>query len=513
MNMKNDSKRLILTLVSQIITFVISMAISFFLTPYYVENVGEDAYGFIGLANNFISYIQIITVAINSMAGRFVTVAIHRNQKTEASQYFSSVLYSNILISIPLTIISTVFIYNIEKFINVPNDLLVDVKVLWALIFLGFVVSLIGNVYTISCFSNNRLDFKYKVTAESYVVRAVTIILLLRLFDASIWFYGAAAAFENIYLIIRNVFFTRKMSPDLTFHRKDASFSKIKELLVSGIWSSITKLSAILTNGLDLLIANLMIDASAMGKISIARTLPQCIIVFFALIGHAFMPEITILYAKGEMETAKEKLVSAVKLLTVFSSIPMACIYVFGMNFYSLWVPSQDSTLLYLLTIIGSMEYAVALPLEPLWNMFTVTNKVKLSSLITLITAGLSSTVTIITLNFVSDPTIKMFIIVGVSSFLALVRALTVLPIISANMIGANKKSFYSCILLSVVSTIIATGIGFGIKYLIFENTWIMFFVCCFLTALVSLLFNAFIMLNRAERRQLVIKMKSFFNI
>ena len=62
----------------------------------------------------------------------------------------------------------------------------------------------------------------------------------------------------------------------------------------------------------------------------------------------------------------------------LFAAIPIAILIGFGKEFYQLWVPNQNANLLELLTIITCFNLIFALPLEPLYNIFTVKNKIKI---------------------------------------------------------------------------------------------------------------------------------------
>ena len=73
--MKN--KQLAINMIANIISFMVNIGINFLFTPYLINTVGKEAYSFFPLANNFISYTSIITVALNSMASRFITINIH----------------------------------------------------------------------------------------------------------------------------------------------------------------------------------------------------------------------------------------------------------------------------------------------------------------------------------------------------------------------------------------------------------------------------------------------------
>ena len=71
--MKNRKGTLI-NMSAALITFAVQMFISFWLSPFVVARLGEEAYGFINLANNFVSYTGLLAVAINSMACRYISV-------------------------------------------------------------------------------------------------------------------------------------------------------------------------------------------------------------------------------------------------------------------------------------------------------------------------------------------------------------------------------------------------------------------------------------------------------
>ena len=53
-------RRLVINLFANLISFIVSFGISFFLTPYITEALGTEAYGFISLGNNFVSYVLLL---------------------------------------------------------------------------------------------------------------------------------------------------------------------------------------------------------------------------------------------------------------------------------------------------------------------------------------------------------------------------------------------------------------------------------------------------------------------
>ena len=154
----SEKKQISINIISNIVNFAVSMGISFFLTPFIVNTVGSAAYGFVSLANQFVGYIQIAVVALNSMASRFITIKIYEKDEKGAKTYFSSVFFANILMTLVLIVPITVCVMFIDRFLDIPSALVLDVKILWTIIFINFCVGLISNVFGIATYARNRLE-------------------------------------------------------------------------------------------------------------------------------------------------------------------------------------------------------------------------------------------------------------------------------------------------------------------------------------------------------------------
>ena len=504
--------RIGINLIAQVVAFAINICISFFLTPYIVNIIGIEANGFVGLANNFIEYAQLLTVAINSMVGRFVTIKIHKNQIEEANKYFTSVLVVNIVIAIILSIIFGGVIAFLTNIINISPELVTDVKLLWGFIFFNFIISLFTSVYSVSTFAKNRLELAALCNIKAYLIRAGILIVSYVFFKPVVWYIGLALSAMGVYTLITHIRYTKKLMPELKFDKKNYDFSKIKELIKSGIWNSISKLSSILSSGLDLLITNLLVSPVAMGVVSLSKIIPTIILSFFGTIANIFAPQLTISYAKGEKDDMKSQLLFAIKLFGILASIPIAIIVGLGQEFYGLWTPTQDSHLLYLLTVVSCINLAFALPVEPLYNIFTVTNKIKASSIALILFSMLSITLVFVGLSFANTDMEKMFIIVGVGSFVNAIRVLTFLPIYGAKCMGYKKTTFYPPIFKNIGLIILLSIVAFGIKNLINVNSWIALIIVAIVVGAIGLIFNFMIICTKEEKQKilLMVKQRSF---
>ena len=96
-----------------------------------------------------ISYVSIITLALTSMSGRYITISIHEKNYKKANTYFNSVLIASIILGIIIIIISFMFIFNLDMFLNVPSGIETDVKLLFILLIGNFYSGLIGTSFSV----------------------------------------------------------------------------------------------------------------------------------------------------------------------------------------------------------------------------------------------------------------------------------------------------------------------------------------------------------------------------
>lgn len=175
---RSDNKQLAINIFSNICIYVLQFVISFLLTPFIVKALGVEAYGFVGLSNNIISYTTLITVALNAMASRFISIEYHKNNIKKANVYFSSVFYGNLILGIIMMAISSVIVLYLEYIVNIPEKLVSDVKILFILLSVNAILGIITSVFNIATFVKNRIDLRSIRTAIGNVLRALSLLIV-----------------------------------------------------------------------------------------------------------------------------------------------------------------------------------------------------------------------------------------------------------------------------------------------------------------------------------------------
>lgn len=480
-----QKKRLAINIIAQIITFSVQFLISFLITPFIVQKLGADAYGFIGLTDNFVMYAQVVTIALNSMAGRFVTIAYHKNNIEEANLLFSSVFYANIFISAVILAASVLVCAYLEFIVNIPEHLIFDVKVLFTLIFFNFVISIVFSTYQVATFIKNRLELNAIRSIASNIFRVGVLLVGFGLFVPHLWYMGVAAIASTTFVAFSNVQYTKRLTPELKVSLKNFSFKHLLTIISSGIWNSFNKLGNIFGESLDLLFANLFIGPVAMGYLSISKKIPVIVLSLIGSICAAFAPSLTKKYATGDVEGMRSELLLSVKLAGALGILPCSFLFVFGKMFYQMWIPESDANCLYILTSISIMIMPIALSLEGVQNIFLITNKVRTYSICTFIFNMLVFATLFTCISFIEEDS-RIYFLVCVSAFWMMLKVVLFLPMYSAKCINEKYYFFYPSILRVLITLLVCCSALEAINNVLCIDSWLYLILAGLFTVIID---------------------------
>jgi O-antigen/teichoic acid export membrane protein len=317
-------KQLVLNIGANFVSVMISLIISFFVTPYIVVNLGKEAYAFVPISNNFVLYMSILTLALTSMAGRFVTLKIHKNDLEGANRYYSTSFFANLSISMLWTAICVVIVMSLDKFLNIPVEIFEDVKLLFIFMFASFIVNLSTATFYLAAYTSNRLDINSMINIFGSFARITIIFGLFLFFKPKVYYIGVSVLAYMLILGSMNWISSKKLMPQLKISISYVNFSAVKDLLSSGIWNSFIQLSNVLLTGLDLVIANIILGPSAAGLLAVAKTAPMALQALISVVPNAFSPYLTILFAKESRDRFIKELLYTLKFTAILTGIQVS---------------------------------------------------------------------------------------------------------------------------------------------------------------------------------------------
>ena len=190
LNKENATKQISLTLVLSVVAMAINYMISFIITPYITTNMGAEAFGFVSLAKTISNYGVIATGCLNAFAARYITLAYHKNNIVKANTYFSSVVIANLGLLMITILFEIFFIYKLQMFIKIPNALIFDVKILFALDITNYMMLALANTFTVAAYIKNKLASVEINNVITYLTQVVVLIVLYKFFPIKVYYVG-----------------------------------------------------------------------------------------------------------------------------------------------------------------------------------------------------------------------------------------------------------------------------------------------------------------------------------
>ncbi len=380
-------KQTSVNIVVNIMAFAIQLFIGLYTAPILIKAIGTESYGFIGLANDIVNYLTIVTAVFNSVASRFIALEISKDNVKRAEQYFNSLLATNIVLGIVFAGFGAFVVIFIDKIFTVPAALVSDVRATFAITFITFIVGVLSSIFNTAAFVKNRLDIQGARNIIQYVIRLVLLVVLLSMSVLHIYYVSVASLVAAIVVAILNVDIKRKLLPEVKISLGKASFTDVKILASAGVWLAITNLSSILMRGLDLVVANKFLGAYEMGLLSVARTFPNSFTSAVATLGPIFTPVFISLWAKNETEKLKLSICDSIKTMGLIMIVPVSGFIVFSNSFYTMWQKSyspEEIKIICILSTITVIQCYFNSTTTTMAQTSVVVNKLKLPVLVSL---------------------------------------------------------------------------------------------------------------------------------
>ena len=481
----------------------ISYLINFLLTPYITDNIGIEAYGFVSLAKNFVNYAQIATIAITSFVVRYISVSYHERKMQEANEYYSTSVIACVALAGVIFISALLLITKIDLLLNVPQNLIFSVKLLFLIVFLNFVLTTATTPFTTAAYIKNRLDITGIIKIIAYLVDAGVMVILFINCTPNVWFVGMGSLAASVVTFICTYILSKKLVPELVFNKDFFSVSKLKNLVGNGIWNSLNSLGNELNSGLDLIISNLFLNGVATGQIAVVKTIGTMFSMLYEVVYQPFQPNLIKAYASGDVNIFINEQKKAMRICGYFSNVAFAGFVALGGLYYKLWLPSEDTKLLHMLTIVTVLGSVTAGVMRPIYYVYTLTLKNKLPCWITIAGGFLNVVSMYVLLKYTQ---MGVYAIVSTTTVIMLCINLFFNPVYAAYNLKISVKVYYKVIFKHLISAAIMVGGFIGIARVIRPSGWIGLIASAIIMCISGLIIHVLIMCNMDEKLFLIKK-------
>ncbi len=436
--------------------------------PYLIGHLGVAAYGLVPLATTVTSYMGLLTIALNSAVGRFMTIALDRQDITTANLVFNTSFWGTMGVLIILLAPALWLSLNAQFFFNAPPGYEDQFFYLFILTVGVFYLTSLRAPFGITAFCHNRFDLSNAVRITETVVRVIAILLLFNLCFPKVWHVGLAMLLSSVIGLILAIIICHYLTPMLKLQLSGFNRKTLKELTGTGGWILINQIGSLLYVSIDLVVVNKMIGAEAGGEYGAVMMWSTMLRSLAGVVAGVFAPTIISLYGRHDTPGLVVYCRRAIKFLGVTMALPIGLICGLAQPLLYVWLgPAFDQ--LAPLMMLMTIHLCVNLAVLPIFNIQVATNHVRLPGVLTCIMGAGNLGLALLLTGPVGW---GMYGVAAAGAVMLTAKNLIFTPLYGAYILGLGYQTFFVEIFPVVFTTLGLASIGWMLTQGLHLNNW-----------------------------------------
>lgn len=493
-------RQFFLNLASNILNFAFSLLAGIWLTPYLIRHLGVGAYGLIPLTTAVMSFLSLFTVALNSSVGRFMTIALDRNDEREANQIFNTSFWSIAGILLLLLAPSAWMAFHADSLFLVPKGAERDAAWLFMAMIGVFCLTTMNSAFSMASFCTNRFDLQNAVNILYTLARVVLIVLFFNVCVPRVWHVGLATLAATALSMAGAVLIWKNLTPMLQICPSWFSLDSLRKMTGMGGWILVNQLGSILFLSIDLVVVNKFLGSEASGRYGAVMTWSTLLRSLAGVIAGVFTPTIIILHSRADIPGMVRYSRQAVKLLGLAMAIPIGLICGLSTPLLRLWLGEEYVRLAPLMSLM-TCHLCINLAVLPLFSIQVATGRVRAPGIVTAVMGFLNLGLAII----LAGPAGWGVYGVAAAGAVALTaKNLIFTPWYGARIAGVHGLAFYGELLPVATLTLCLIVASSCVASILPLSSWHSLVGAGTLLSGIAGTFAFYFVLNRSERTQLV---------
>lgn len=372
-----------LNITSTGLLFFLNTLIGLWITPFLINRLGVEVYGMIPLANQITGYLSLMTIALTGAVGRFLSIEIIKQNYDNANQVFNTTFFLSVAISLVLLPFIAILIFLLPKLINIPKGHDIEIQLLFAAIFLTFIISFLQTGFLVSSWALNRFDLRNSAFAGGKIVQVIILILYFKYFQPNIWYFSVSLLISTIFSFILNIIIWRKLTPGFILSIDFFEPKLFIELLTMGKWFILEQVGTIFLLSMDLLLVNKLISPTAGGHYGSLLIIPFTIRNFFVTVLGVISPIQMNYFTQNNLIQLQKISAYSVRMISIALAFIVGVICVYSKNILTIWL-GPEFEFLWPILVLLVFPLFLTLPFQTLFQLQIAFNKVKVPAIITL---------------------------------------------------------------------------------------------------------------------------------
>jgi len=481
---------------------VITLAVTFFFTPYLIGRLGQGQYGIWSLVFSLVAYMRLADVGMSQAISRFVSKYFASEDWDQLNQVVSSAARIYTLVSITIVAASAIIAFGVLHYFQISPEYLRIARITLVVIGTNQAVTYLFIPFA-ALLPFHRADIVNYFEVAQLLLQTLAIIVLLELGLGLIAMSLVVLGLNVLSHLIR-YWLRCRMFPKVRFSRAAITHEKTRELLAYGTTSLLIVAAWIVVFQTDNIVIGRFLSMEAVALFAVPAAIVTQLRNSINAIAVPIVPTISHIEAQQDEAQVMEIYHKSTRYLYYLCGFICITLIIYGGPFILLWVKEDFRASIQILHIL-IVPACIYLPQMVANSVLFGVSRHKILLYI-IASEGISNIILSVIL-------VKSMGIVGVALGTAIPQVviyLFIYPLVFHRAMKSSVGRFYTIALRSsLLAVLFALPAAFGMKALLPPANWLHLIVDCVAVGAVVMVGFFWLVLERPDRERIVVKLST----
>jgi O-antigen/teichoic acid export membrane protein len=380
--MINQKQTLVKNAATNWLAIGLNIVIFFFLTPFVINKIGQEAYGIWVLIISITTFMQLMDFGMAGALRRFISHYEAIKDTLEIENIISNITVVYFIIcSVSIIITILLYLFALPN-LDISNELIGPAS--FTFLIVGFDISLLlfFNLFSGTIFALQRFDLNNYGQIAVVLIRSSIFVVLLEN-GYGLQMMAVTIIGVNILNHIYKVIIVYKIYPDFKINLSLINKKQLKKLSSFSTIGFLTSISNVGLQQMPLIIIGAVLGAIPVTYYVIAQSLVGYVQQMIGAVSGVTGPVISRFNSLGERDKVKSFLIDGQRYIAILTFWVCGGLLVFGENFLTLWLGDDFAEKSMPSLSVLSVAIALSLPQNIAHNVLFNINKHKQNAIIT----------------------------------------------------------------------------------------------------------------------------------
>lgn len=354
--MNTPVQKLFKNIVANQAGFLVSVVVTFFLSPFVVHSLGGTRYGIWSLIVSLTGNYGLLAFGIQGAMTRYIAHAAATDDRERVNGYFNTAFLFLLGSAVLAIIVGGIIAMFIDSIFVLPKNLVKEAQSACVLVTFSAASTFAFATFDSLLVAHQRFQLTNAVGTITTLIRAGMTVWLLEQGYGIVALAALGAGLTLINGLVVAVV-TKRIYSWLRISLSLARGSYFKELMNYGYKSFTVGIAVALVYQCDLLVIGTYLPPEQVTTYSLASTLITYLIQFVSAIAVTLGPYATDLHAKGKVDELRAFFIQGSCLMYMLGGFIVSGCLFFGKDFFTLWVGPEFADSAVILSILVTPHF------------------------------------------------------------------------------------------------------------------------------------------------------------